>query len=178
VEGDGPTRARASPEREGKVIDCASTEYPGQDGFYRAGCPKEGRYVDNGNGTVSDTCTGLMWRKDTADVNGDGQISLERDGGDRVTWQDALKYCDGLTFAGRDDWRLPNIRELLSIVDYSRWDPAIDPVFGAVSDWYWSSSPFASWPVNAWSVLFWNGHQSWFDALVERVYVRAVRSGP
>ncbi|MBN1420307.1 MAG: DUF1566 domain-containing protein [Planctomycetes bacterium] len=83
--------------------------------------------------------------------DGDGQITWE---GDTLTWQDALKYCDGLVFAGRDDWRLPNIRELLSIVDYGRTDPAIDPVFGALSEWYWSSSTGAWWPGNAWGVGF------------------------
>jgi len=159
---------------QGNVIDCTSAEYPAQDGFYRKGCPKEGRYVDNGDGTVSDTCTGLVWQKDTADVNGDGAITWE---GDALTWQDALKYCDALVFAARDDWRLPNIRELLSIVDYSRNDPTIDPVFGAISRWYWSSSTGGFWPVLAWGVLFSIGLGG-YDGKDSSYYVRAVRSGP
>lgn len=44
-------------------------------------------------------------------------------------------------------WRLPNVRELESIVDYERWAPAIDPVFEALPDCYWSSSSYASLPV-------------------------------
>ncbi len=82
---------------------------PGQDGFYQAGCPIEGRFVDNGDGTVTDTCTGLMWQKDTADVNGRRNRATMQD---RLNWQDALKYCESLSFAGHDDWRLPNVREL------------------------------------------------------------------
>ncbi|MBN1418331.1 MAG: DUF1566 domain-containing protein [Planctomycetes bacterium] len=156
------------------VIDCASADFPGQDGFYRSGCPKEGRYVDNGDGTVSDTCTGLVWQKDRADVNGDGAITDQ----DVVTWQDALKYCDGLVFAGRDDWRLPNIRELQSIVDYSRTDPAIDPVFGAVSShWSWASSTYVRAPGAAWFVDFGGGGGSSADK-DGRYCVRAVRVGP
>jgi hypothetical protein len=45
----------------------------GQDSVYATGCPSGGRFVDNGDGTVTDHCTGLMWQKGTADVNGDGQ---------------------------------------------------------------------------------------------------------
>jgi hypothetical protein len=44
----------------GNEIDCTSADFPGQDGFYQAGCPSEGRFVDNDDGTVTDKCTGLM----------------------------------------------------------------------------------------------------------------------
>jgi len=157
----------------GEAIDCARTEFPGMDGFYRAGCPTEGRYVDNGDGTVSDTCTGLMWQKDTPDLSGNGTAGNE----DRLTWQGALKYCDGLSLGGHDDWRLPSIRELLSIVDYSRSDPAIDPILGAVRGSYWSSSTYAAGPKRAWNVPFWFGGG---DDVSEKSYlfhVRAVRGG-
>ena len=63
-------------DTEGNVINCGSAEWPGQDGFYQAGCPSAGRFVDNGDGTVTDSCTGLVWQKDTADVNGDGRPDL------------------------------------------------------------------------------------------------------
>lgn len=51
-----------------------------------------------------------------------------------------MLYCENLTFAGQSDWRLPNVRELESIVDYGRHNPSIDPIFGAVSGAYWSST--------------------------------------
>ena len=161
-------------DASGSVIDCASATCPGQDGFYATGCPNDAdRFVDNKDGTVSDTCTGLMWQKDTADVNGDGQSTSQ----DTIRWCEALAYCENLSFAGHDDWRLPNVLELQSIVDYGRFFPSIDPVFGALSSFYWSSTSNAAFPDVAWGVGF-------FDGLVGIVgkggdgYVRAVRSGP
>ncbi|MBU1107355.1 MAG: DUF1566 domain-containing protein [Candidatus Riflebacteria bacterium] len=64
------------------------------------------KFVDNGDGTVSDVATGLMWQK------ADSQKGL--------TWEMALKYSENLTLGGHEDWRLPNAKELQSIVDYSR----------------------------------------------------------
>jgi hypothetical protein len=82
-----------------------------------------------------------MWQQDTADTNVDGEITWE---GDALTWCDALTYCENSTLAGHSDWRLPNVRELHSVVDYGRFDPAIDPVFAAQSMWYCSSTTLAS----------------------------------
>jgi hypothetical protein len=160
-------------DNAGAEIVCDSAEFPGQDGFYQAGCPGEGRFVDNQDGTVTDTCTGLVWQKDTADVSGNGSIGDE----DRITWQGALQYCDGLDFAGHDGWRLPNMRELLSIVDDGRYGPSIDPVFGAVSNYYWSSSSGVLNPDLAWYVNFHDGYV-YSGRKAEGNYVRAVRSGP
>ena len=159
-------------DTDGAVINCASASYPGQDGFYKAGRPSAGRFIDNQDGTVTDTCTGLMWQRDTADANEDGAIGVE----DRLNWQAALHYCESLSFAGHDDWRLPNLRELQSIVDYGRFNPVIDPVFGAVSEWYWSSSKFADAPDYAWLVDFLEGQDHGCQGGCVRV-VRAVRSG-
>lgn len=91
--------------------------------------------------TVSDKSTGLVWQKN--DVAGG------------KTWLEAISYCEGLNLSGQTDWRLPNAKELQSIVDYSRSpdttkSAAIDPVFGSQSitneagqtDWpyYWTST--------------------------------------
>src|SRR5213594_1013269 len=54
-------------DANGAQITCDSATCPGQDGFYRTGCPPEARFVDHEDGTVTDTCTGLTWQKDTAD---------------------------------------------------------------------------------------------------------------
>jgi hypothetical protein len=145
----------------------------GQDGFYQTGCPLEGRFVNNGDGTVTDTCTGLMWQLDTADVNGDGKFLHV---GDELPWCEALAYCENLDFAGYDDWRLPNIRELQSIVDYGRHWPAIDPVFRAESRWYWSSTSYAGRTRAAWCVHFEDG--TVFVHSAEREHLRAVRTLP
>ncbi|MCP4641661.1 MAG: DUF1566 domain-containing protein [bacterium] len=97
----------------------------------------ENAFVDNNDGTVSDTATGLMWTKnDSAGV---------------MTWEQALAWAESLDYAGHSDWRLPNAKELQSIVDYSRApdasDPAmrtaaIDPVFGLTEteSWCWTST--------------------------------------
>ena len=105
-----------------------------------AGCPNEGRFVDNQDGTVTDTCTGLMWQQATAQ--------------ERLAWREAIAYCARLHCAGHSDWRLPNVRELQSIVDYGRSVPSSDPIFGAESGWYWSSSTYVLYPSYAWSVNF------------------------
>jgi hypothetical protein len=160
----------------GDVISCPSVGAPGQDAFYKAGCPTEGRFVDQGDGTVTDTCTGLVWQRDTADVNGDGKI----DTADRFNWLGALRYCESLSFAGHDDWRLPNVRELQSIVDYGRYGPAMDPVFGAVSEseWYWSSTSFANDPRAAWFFYLHYGSGLFSEDKNLQGVVLAVRSGP
>jgi hypothetical protein len=153
---------------------CEKSDCGAEDGAYATGCPMDGRFVDNGDSTVTDRCTGLMWQKNTADVNGDGQST------DQVSWCDALAYCESLSFAGHGDWRLPNIRELESIVDYGRDPLTIDPAFGAFESPYWSSTSFASGRVSAsaWSVTFYEGYVIGGRKLLDNYYVRAVRNAP
>ena len=99
-------------------------------------------FVDNSNDTISDTASGLMWQKD--------------DSGSTMNWDGAISYCEDLTLADSSDWRVPNAKELQSIVDYSKSpdttnSPAIDTDFfnstaitneGGVSDYgfYWSNT--------------------------------------
>jgi hypothetical protein len=133
----------------------------------------EDRFVDNGDGTVTDTCTGLMWQKDTADTNGDQEISLA----DKVPWEEALQYCETLELAGHNDWRLPNLRALQSIVDHGRSRPAIDPVFSVViGQYYWSSSSYVPLPVFAWSVDYTACYTSNTFIKDGNMCVRAVRT--
>jgi hypothetical protein len=165
----------------GREIPCDSETCPGQDGSYSKGCPSEGRFVDNLDGTVTDHCTGLMWQKDTADVNGDGQIGDS----DQIQWCSALAYCENLRFGGGvrawDDWRLPNVRELQSIVDYGRaatfGGPSIDPVFGSVSTAYLSSTIYAGDVSDVWVVNFYDGGVNHGGVQFFSLYVRAVRGG-
>ncbi len=109
-------------------------------------------FVDNGNGTISDLATGLMWM--TCDS---GWFDAGEAGNGTMNWEDALAWCERLGFGGHTDWRLPSAKELQSIVDYNRSpdttdSPAIDPIFqcteiknlGGIKDWayYWAASPF------------------------------------
>ncbi len=107
-------------------------------------------FVDNGDGTVTDRATGLTWMRVDSAALGAGR---NKDG--KLDWAEALKWAEDLEYAGRDDWRLPNAKELQSIVDYSRSpdttrSAAIDPVFeaspitneGGKADYghYWTST--------------------------------------
>lgn len=71
-------------------------------------------FADNGDGTITDQATGLTW--------------AQADSGEGMLWEDALAFCQDLSLAGYDDWRLPNAKELQSIVDYSYAPDAADPV--------------------------------------------------
>jgi len=91
-------------------IPCAGT---GHDGDTRAGVPLA--YVDNGDGTITDADTGLMWEKQS---NGDGSI---HDVNNTYTWDAVFSVHVGTLnstgFAGHTDWRVPNVKELTSIVN-------------------------------------------------------------
>ncbi len=106
---------------------------------YVRGNPRYGlnRFVDNRDGTISDLASGLMWARD--------------DSGKAMDWEQALAWCERLKLAGHDDWRLPDAKELQSLVDYTRAPdardarrrgPAIDPLFGTTDaeGWFWSST--------------------------------------
>ena len=114
-------------------------------------------------GRTSSFFTELVWEKQSAPGT--------------YTWQAALKYCENLELAGQTDWRLPNMRELQSIVDYGRFKPAIDPVFEASPNWYWSSSAFVGLSGYAGVVGFYNGGADDMD-LGNEYFVRAVRNAP
>jgi hypothetical protein len=111
-------------------IKQAPTGRPQQ--FYRCARGAEwggNAFANRGDGTVSDAATGLMWQ--------------QTDDGAARDWPAALAYCEGLELAGRRDWRLPNARELQSIVDYSRPAPALDTRYLGQRDpdgWFWSST--------------------------------------
>lgn len=120
-------------DHDGAVVSSLNIgdAFYGQDASYLKG--KEMSYQDNGNETVTDNNTGLMWQ----------QIPTS----DEFTWQEAVDYCNDLEFGGYDDWRMPNLKELFSISDFSTGWPYIDTDYfhlasGEVSkdEQYWSSN--------------------------------------
>lgn len=169
--------------RAGDSIDCAGT---GQDGDIRAGAALS--YTDNDDGTITDNNTGLMWEK----LSDDGGI---HDKDNTYTWDNAFaQHIAGLNsepcFAGHCDWRLPNIKELQSIVNYQNVSPSVSPAFntncvGNVTvldgsctraSFYWSSTSYASFPADAWDVNFEFGFVV-NDGKGVGEFVRAVRGG-
>jgi hypothetical protein len=142
----------------------------------RAAPPPQPSFVDHGDGTVTDTATGLMWQKCSyGQTWSNGQCTGSAT---TLTWQQALEAAETLTWPqnGYTDWRLPNRNELHSLVDFSRYDPAIDPVFASVSSVYWSSTANAYVTDFAWRVGFNVGGVGDF-LMSDSVYVRAVRAG-
>jgi hypothetical protein len=115
-------------------------------------------FVDNGDGTVTDRATGLMWTK--------------ADSAQPKRWPDALAYAESLELAGHGDWRLPNAKELHSIVDYSkapdardpaRRGPAIDPVFSLTDQkaWHWTSTTHGDHKETAIYIAFGRAMSAW-----------------
>jgi hypothetical protein len=147
----------------GRAIPCTDAAAPGQDGAYRDRCgdSAEPRFTAS-EATVTDGCTGLEWRRVTT-------------GAPAVKWLEALATAGALILAAdgtwvtdpaeamqhggvlHDDWRLPDAREIESIVDYGRAGPATSPAFAVDSAGYWTSTTFADQPDAAWCINFYDG---------------------
>jgi len=97
----------------GSQVSCSGT---GQDGSYSGTQPS---YTDNGDGTVTDNNTNLIWQQ-SPDTNGDGVVDAD----DKFTQSNAVSYCESLTLGGKSDWRLPDIKTLYSLMDFSGEDPS------------------------------------------------------
>jgi hypothetical protein len=147
-------------------------------GFFLCASLLGAPYTDNGNGTVTDSATGLVWQKCSA-VQGTTVGNCSTGSISSYTWSNAIIYCEGLTLGGRSDWRLPSINELRSIVDYGKSSyPTIDSTsFPNTQSYnYWSSSTYAQNTDYAWNVDFgYGGVRDWYKSY--SYYVRCV-SGP
>jgi hypothetical protein len=117
----------------------------------------------NDGATVLDTTTGLEWSADAIATNA-------------MTWDNAKQAVVNANVAGHNDWRLPTVQELLTLVDYERRDPAINTdLFTCKSSYYWSSTPCASSSGYAWGVYFYYGDSGWCG-VDYWAFVRAVRA--
>ena len=164
------------------------------DGWVEAGATLA--YVDNGDGTITDLNTGLMWEKKSDDSglhDKDGLLLWSGNGNQETIWDwlDDVNAQGGTGFAGYSDWRIPNLRELQSIIDYRRYNPSVDPVFNTNctggctvttcsctrASGYWSSTTYADTPDIAWSVNFTSGFVKYDSFKDFDLRVRAVRGG-
>ena len=129
-----------------------------------------------GEPLVADNLTGLEWQGCPAELSGS---NCTTGSSQTKTWAVALTYCEGLTWAGQTDWRLPDRYELQAIADYGRVSPSIDTTtFPATpSNYFWSSTSYAGGSSNAWSVAFVNG-TVYYPGKTSSNYVRCVRGGP
>ena len=121
-------------------------------------------YTDNGDGTITDNATGLMWS--------------QADNGVGMLWADALAYAENSELAGYDDWRLPNIKELQSIVDYSYSPTATDPdAVGPAIDPIFDCTPIINEAGNDDYPYFWSSTSARFRADTDFYYAWYVAFG-
>jgi hypothetical protein len=140
-------------ETDGNIIDCAGT---GQDGEYQYGTPcPEPRFTDNSNGTVTDNCTGLIWLKNANCFGIRAWATALND--TIVLASGSCGLTDG-SIAG--DWRLPNVKELQSLIDFGNENPALPSghPFTGVQYQYWSSTTRIDSSGDAWVVYMGYGH--------------------
>jgi hypothetical protein len=118
------------------------------------------RFTDRHDGTVHDDATGLTWQQ---------TVGSER------SWADAGTYCAGLAVAG-GGWRLPDMKELQTLLDEAKTDPAIDGTLfpGTPAGGFWTGTPLVDMPPNAWFVSFSDGIA--YNSVPDRLYsARCVR---
>jgi len=140
----------------------------------------DSRYQNNNNGTVTDLNTNLMWQQCSVGLT---TSSSACDTGTATTysWKQALQYVESLNagggFTGYSDWRLPNSKELESMVEYSCYNPAINANFfpNTISGGYWTSSPSAAYGGGTWYIDFYYGDANDFYLRDANFYLRLVR---
>ncbi|MCI5129633.1 MAG: DUF1566 domain-containing protein [Candidatus Electrothrix sp. AUS3] len=149
-----------------------------------------GHYIDHGDGTITDTQTGLMWKRCLEGLSG---VNCEEGEVKKYTWDKAVNHFKNVKYAGYTDWRLPTIDELKTLVYCSKGvnkkngrcnegseKPTINrqafPNTETEALRVWSGSPYAYGSGYAWNVNFYNGYSS-FDARSNSNAVRLVRGG-
>ncbi|MDQ7023853.1 MAG: DUF1566 domain-containing protein [Candidatus Gracilibacteria bacterium] len=142
------------------LVDTTQTCADGTVSQYLCADTDENRFTDLGGGVIKDNLTLLEWQQD-------GSIAGTKN------WNNAKRYCADLTLGGKTDWRLPDITELKSIVDYTK---SIDTnkFTNTASSYCWSSTTYNYNTSYAWHVNFYNGNSSYHNKTNYR-YVRCTR---
>ena len=196
---DGEFAILARSTNQHVVIDLQGYYYPATIGVCPSNTPT--RFIDNGDGTICDSQTGLMWEKKEAD-DGIGDSDNPHDVDNEYSWTrnvdpgsaptgtmftDLLQQLNSSTndpntvgFAGYTDWRIPTIIELQTLLLQPApcfFSPCIDPIFAPTAeDFYWSSTAITSNLVSAFGVSFDSGEVFIADK-ISAFPVRAVRGG-
>ena len=167
------------------------------DGLVRAGGALS--YQNNGDGTITDLNTGLMWEQKIRDIDGGeglhhvGRVFPWDSAAPTIwDWLEEVNTENGTGLAGYNDWRIPNVKELQSIVDYGTFSPPVDVAFNhnpgmlatcSVAECsltgvgnHWTSTTVALNTVMAWGVGF-NAGGVFTDSKSDILFVRAVRGG-
>jgi hypothetical protein len=174
-------RAYAPVPKTGQTISYAT----GDDGDLEMGVDwPSPRFTDNGDGTVTDNLTGLVWLKNAncaAFFSGDATAQNSRNWSNALTAANSLAggYCGLTDGSSAGDWRLPNVRELQTLIDYGEYSPALPdghPFTGVQSGYYWMSTTRAVSTSSAWSMRMDYGNVYDGDKDHEH-YVWAVRGG-
>lgn len=162
----------------GTVMSCTGS---GEDGESQKGIALS--YTDQGNGIITDNNTGKMWQKCSVGQSGTTCSSTGSSpdyGASQINFYNATTTCKSLSLGGYNDWRVPNIQELLSIVDYNIFSSTLPAINGTyfpntpTDISYWSSSVYASFPNYSWYVGFVDGSTFYVDR-TNPSYVRCVR---
>lgn len=155
------------------------TNVPGRRCVSENTAPVSNSYTNLGGGMIRDNAANLIWQRCAA-----GQVNDSICSGSRIlmNWQNALNYCNSLSLGGRS-WRLPSIRELTALVDFSRFESAIDPLFPnnrtVSSEGYSSSTTSAANNANVWFMLFEYGAPTTIAKTNSSyTFVRCVTDGP
>ena len=137
-------------------------DFFGQDAHYAANgyCVPKSFEISGSEKTVFDSNLGLEWQQTISDST--------------YSWEDAVSYCENLTYAGKSDWRLPNKNELITLVNYDRYKPSSD-FPDMPNEFFWSSSTYVVSPVAIWFVNFSNGHTNGSYKTITHFSVRCVR---
>jgi hypothetical protein len=119
-------------------------------------------FSDNKDNTVRDNSNGLVWQQAEA-----GEMA----------WEDALRYCENLSLGGKDDWRLPNVKESRSMCDYTLYSPSVDLQYfpGLKTTWHWTSSTTQRGRV-VWYINYVSSSATYSER-TEKLEVRCVRGG-
>lgn len=139
----------------------------------------DSQLMDNGDGTITDSNTGLMWKKCLEGLFGK---KCENGSANLFTWQQALHRIREINstggFATHTDWRFPNVKELSSLVEEQCYNPSINMnrFPNMSSSVVWSGSPYAYDSLQAWYVHFDYG-QSYISDRYSSYAVRLVRGG-